>query len=252
MKKFILVLVVFGLALGFSTQVSAIPLGPDGFPPGQALKVEVDGKTKTVPFGQIKNDKGGVVGFKLIEPVTLEFGSGEDKDSVTIDFAGAEFDPVINLAIGVTDAAAASTFGFSIVSPISLPVGTTSVNYTIDLFGTFTDGAGDGGSIAVAGFQSFGVMDVSLNGSAIDGVGGGVAFPTPGSFYGAFNKAGSSGAGPFTSFDIALGFTGSGSNDSYTLNGRFEVLPVPEPATMLLIGTGLLGLAGFTRRFKKN
>lgn len=66
----------------------------------------------------------------------------------------------------------------------------------------------------------------------------------------------------FVSFDITtLGlsladgltvdahWTMSCGND--TVNGNFDVAPVPEPATMLLFGTGLAGLVGTLRRKKE-
>jgi hypothetical protein len=67
-------------------------------------------------------------------------------------------------------------------------------------------------------------------------------------FTGVHGPTGPGGAGPLN------GFTGGGSTGSYTiaLTGAFDspppLDPIPEPTSMVLLGTGLLGLAARHRR----
>jgi hypothetical protein len=89
-----------------------------------------------------------------------------------------------------------------------------------------------------------------LYGGTTDSLGDGAAelysVPVPLSFYSSFLDG-----------QVAVLYTGSNmGNDGvcvdytrFTITG--EIAPVPEPATMLLLGFGLVGLAGF-RRLTKN
>lgn len=224
-----LTLVACLLAAGVA---QATPLTSESMP---TLAVTSDGETQGVPL--VLNEEG--TGFD-IDPAyqDVTFANG---DSITLMDANGMFDPVLNLAVGVTDSGAPSNFFVQVTAPL-VPTLFGIVNYRIDLGGFFTDGASDGGSITAFN-QSFGVMDVSLNGTDIDGVGTNAVFPAFAGAYGPFLKLGQYDCGVVgcSSFDINFQFTGSGNNDTYTLNGRFEV--VPEPTSALLLGVGTAGLA---------
>jgi hypothetical protein len=72
----------------------------------------------------------------------------------------------------------------------------------------------------------------------------------PGSFSGTVSSAPFvTTANPYSLYEyVQITHTGAGQVTSFTKHG--SVVGVPEPATMLLLGSGLVGLVGFRRRFR--
>ena len=47
-----------------------------------------------------------------------------------------------------------------------------------------------------------------------------------------------------------VGWSNTSSEEQHAVLWEKASAPIPEPATMFLLGTGLVGLAGFRRKFK--
>lgn len=86
-----------------------------------------------------------------------------------------------------------------------------------------------------------GDLAAQICGDTTNGCTGGASLVPDGSFFGVVATS------SFSSFNI-MADGQAGSAETFDLAGLDLVTPVPEPGSMLLLGSGLLGLAGAIRR----
>jgi hypothetical protein len=178
----------------------------------------------------------------------------------TVQISGlVDADPAITYGLAVVDFGAPSTFAFSFAIPIVLPAQPTTVESSI--VGGLTDFTGDGVALTLTAlFNPSGyVQDNFLTGvSGTWSVGNPVSFgPGPaGSLYAygpfAFGPAaGPNLAVPFNNFfttSVAFGLSGGGDVAALTGFCRIDPTTVPVPPSLVLLGSGLLGLLGLRRK----
>ena len=133
-------------------------------------------------------------------------------------------------------------FAFVMEAPITLPVGVPTI-VQASLEGSLTDGTGDG--VTFAPLLNSTILQNSVLPLGFAWGTGPKADDGPGG-YGSFvfgPAVGPLGPGaPFLTESIS--FTLSGDNDGATLFGWCAIDPVPVPPTLVLMGSGLLGLVG--------
>ncbi len=131
-----------------------------------------------------------------------------------------------------------SIFGYSVVS-VSHSWNSTYLDSAAAAGTTF-----EGGPASISGLDAtFGVDSTSLPSGALDLYSNGDFTSVMATSYGAGNVI-------FLAYDWWA--TSSDAGWGSVLDSGVTMAPVPEPATMLLLGSGLIGLAGFRRKkFKK-
>jgi hypothetical protein len=195
------------------------------------------------------------VGFDIPDQTVGHTGAGTVRIVGTVDA-----DPEIAYGIAVLDFGAPSIFSFTFSTTIvPLPAGPTAVRTSI--VGGLTDFTGDGVAITATaaanplqGGISY-VQNTDVSGNPLiwsAGLSNSFGAGQAGSYYsyGAYaygpvpGPAGPQ-AGPLT---VNVSFSLTGGGDIAALTGYSEIVPAPVPASLVLLGSGLLGLAGWRRR----
>jgi hypothetical protein len=221
------------------------------------------------PFSVKEDGQGGFIYEVARQELTAVKNAGTPDEALeaVVSFSVVmKTDPYILYSFTVTDVGAPSIFTFSALNPLApvVPTGTHQVKAAFG--GRLTDFTGNGGAINQLGgpiqtatLNPGGVnMTVDVGPSASIGAGpsgqvlaygntstafpmGGDAFVAPGP---AFTDYAPFAGGPFTQMKADWRFSLSGGGDTFSGIGYVELVPVPEPGTVLLMLAGL-GALGF-------
>jgi len=200
-----------------------------------------------------------LVTYYQLNPLTLTWASG---DQITIHDLSSKLDPFGSFAGSVTDIGAPSTFTTVFTFPTFVPTLFGPLTFSGSVSGSATDGTGvpNGVSYVPVGpnpgvfrYELYDTTAALVTNFFLDP---GASFPAgpPNSHVtGPYDNSGSPvivGSGPngVGSVQVVETFLGSGGTDNYAFTGRWDVNPVPEPTTMVLVALGLVGFTLTTRK----